>query len=763
MSLIPTNGWRIRTGTLLLAGALLATASHSLWAQQAQAHAVIVRSEPAAEARLRRPPASIDLWFSEPLEARFSSFELLDVNGRTAPLDGMRINPMDDTHLSALPRPLSPGFYTVVYRTLSTLDGHDWSGAFTFTVLNDDGSTPSGSVFDLNLRGNSSPPEIASRWLSFVGLSTILGSGLLIMLTMERRRSGHQTALTQQWLAELSTLARRLALAGVPLAVAGLLLDLYTQQQQFEAALVTLLSNTRFGLFASGQIILLLAGIAALGVATAGAWRERSNVERTGTGIAAVLAGLTLLTVPFVSHAAAAPGMFWALLTDAIHLELAALWVGGLIALAAMLLRARWLRLDHAEKLLPLVTRFSALAAIAIIVLAFTGLVRTLGELPHAGALIETNYGRWLLAKFALVAATLVMAMVSRRVLARFAAGMGARPTLHTLGRLLPVEATLALIVLGAVAVLGQLPNPRGGEMSAVDIAIPFNSIVPADDLSVHLQVNPGRAGLNELRVHAYRTDGSEPGEFENVNVTVSNATLGTGGVTSEAEPQGDGIFTTTTTISNVSPTWTVTTDIRRVSEDDTRAEFQVPIETTLTPNNRGLFSSPAPQLSANTLGATLLAAGGIGTLLATWRSRRRLSPHARTAAVGLLATSIILWLSADSHGKGTPALQNPFTDDAASVERGRVRYATSCAGCHGTQGRGDGPNAVGLSPAPADLSLHVPLHPESDTYVFIAYGFPGTAMTGWAEQLSKEQIWDLVNYLRAEFDTDTLDSTDSR
>jgi mono/diheme cytochrome c family protein len=450
-------------------------------------------------------------------------------------------------------------------------------------------------------------------------------------------------------------------------------------------------------------------------------------------------------------------------LTDAVHLALASLWAGSLLALAATLLRARRLPLAYEEELLPLVTRFAALATVAIVTLAFTGLVRTLGELPSAGALLDTDYGRWLLAKLALVAAALVLALASRRALARFASGAGTSATLGALRRALPAEAALALLVLGAVAVLGQLPNPRGAEVNVASVTIPFNSIVPANDLAVHLQVTPARAGPNELRVHAYHPDGSDPGEFGSVRVTVSNITLGEGGTTFEAEPQGSGIFTTTATISNLSPTWTVTADVRRVGEDDARAEFRVPIEAPLAADDPGPFASPAPQLSANALGAVLFAAGGAGALLLTWRSRRRLAPHARTAALGALAASGILWLSADTHGTGTPALQNPFAGDVDSVQRGAALYTTSCVGCHGAQGLGDGPDAVGLSLAPADLSLHVPLHPETDTYAFIAQGFPGTAMPGWATELSEDQIWDLVNYLRDEFDAGVLGATSAR
>ncbi|MFO1176250.1 MAG: cytochrome c [Paracoccaceae bacterium] len=38
-------------------------------------------------------------------------------------------------------------------------------------------------------------------------------------------------------------------------------------------------------------------------------------------------------------------------------------------------------------------------------------------------------------------------------------------------------------------------------------------------------------------------------------------------------------------------------------------------------------------------------------------------------------------------------------------VSRGQALYSDYCAGCHGTEGRGDGPAAVGLKHRPADLT----------------------------------------------------------
>lgn len=52
---------------------------------------------------------------------------------------------------------------------------------------------------------------------------------------------------------------------------------------------------------------------------------------------------------------------------------------------------------------------------------------------------------------------------------------------------------------------------------------------------------------------------------------------------------------------------------------------------------------------------------------------------------------------------------------------------------------------AVGLLLAP----FHVPLHPEGDLFRFIHNGIQGTAMPAWSPQLSDDEIWHLINYLK--------------
>src|SRR3954468_10627893 len=97
-----------------------------------EAHAMLLSSEPAANARLTAAPTRIRLLFSESVDASVSGIQL--VAGASAPRD-LKVSP-DPNERAALVAPVSglaPGSYRVVWRTVSD-DGHRVNGSFTFTV-----------------------------------------------------------------------------------------------------------------------------------------------------------------------------------------------------------------------------------------------------------------------------------------------------------------------------------------------------------------------------------------------------------------------------------------------------------------------------------------------------------------------------------------------------------------------------------------------------------------------------------------------------
>ncbi len=72
--------------------------------------------------------------------------------------------------------------------------------------------------------------------------------------------------------------------------------------------------------------------------------------------------------------------------------------------------------------------------------------------------------------------------------------------------------------------------------------------------------------------------------------------------------------------------------------------------------------------------------------------------------------------------------------------------YGARCATCHGAEGRGDGPAARGLDPAPTDFHDHARLDRRSAyaLYSTITLGVKGTAMAAFTD-LSEDQRWGLA------------------
>jgi high-affinity iron transporter len=75
--------------------------------------------------------------------------------------------------------------------------------------------------------------------------------------------------------------------------------------------------------------------------------------------------------------------------------------------------------------------------------------------------------------------------------------------------------------------------------------------------------------------------------------------------------------------------------------------------------------------------------------------------------------------------------------------------YQANCAGCHGTSGRGDGPQAAGLEPPPANLADGPALRDRSplDYFHRISIGVVGTAMPAFEGRLSPDDRWAAALY----------------
>ena len=86
----------------------------------------------------------------------------------------------------------------------------------------------------------------------------------------------------------------------------------------------------------------------------------------------------------------------------------------------------------------------------------------------------------------------------------------------------------------------------------------------------------------------------------------------------------------------------------------------------------------------------------------------------------------------------------------APTLAAGARVYQDNCAGCHGTLGGGDGPEAHGLDPSPANLTDWDALRDRSplDYYRRVTLGVAGTAMPAFETRLSLHDRWAVAAYV---------------
>ena len=773
---------RLRTLLLLLAAAVALTAALAQ-PQQANAHALLARSDPPINAALRESPTRITLFMTEPLQHDYSSVTVLDSSGRRRDIGATEFSDANATQMSVRVLRLEAGVYTVVWRTLSQVDGHTWNGSYVFSVLHPDGSAPAGTGVDVDL-SRPGPPAAADAAVKAVGLAAlVLFVGALFTALV--LRPGSEPIL-------------------IPILGAAALLGILTTGYEAVAAALRLgglefldeaLFDTRNGLWLQARAAALIAIAGVLFVRSPLSPRltllsprlrakmspatlpsppalrgEMSRRDRGGsprpTQTLALLALAWLAATAAVSHGAALDaGGVWGALFDAIHLGAAAIWIGGLFAV--LLILRRW-----PQERIAVVRRFSIAAAISVPILAAAGLLSALIQIPAARGLIDTDWGVAFLIKVAVLAALFSAAAINAFVLRpRDTAAGGDDPTLERrFKRLMRAEVLLGLAAIAATAALTQLPSPASVLPDSEQKDNTIVETVARADLVAQLQISPNLVGFNEWQVRLTDAEGAPlQNAVEDLLLRFRYEDEAVGPVTVPATRVGDGEFELDGAYFGLPGRWTIELELRRASGDDLIAAITTEVESgyqTVAPFETappGALALPLKQMDWNGIGALwAFVLGGLA-----WINR----PHLRSSlgsrggdaafVAGLLGIIVGVVLLTGLHVEPGRTLANPVALTQESVERGSGLFATHCASCHGETGAGDGPLADTLPAPPANFTVHVPFHPDGVLYAWISDGIRGTGMPAWAGQLSEQERWDLVNYLRRNFDPAALRSSD--
>ncbi|HYU20872.1 MAG TPA: copper resistance protein CopC [Chloroflexota bacterium] len=442
-----------------------------------RAHAFLVRTTPQAGERLAAAPSGVSLQFSEPVVAGSEQIAVRVADGKPVAVGSVQRDRGGTLLRAGLPQ-VDKAIYVVSWRVLAA-DGHLAAGEFAFAV----GAGGRLPVAATTVSGTISWPDAVASGLFHTGLALAVG-GLLSEAAVWR------------------PIARRRGLV-VPLApvAPGLLLALLGAALQFAllaGAQSTSVGNasswatafvTRPGLLTVGQLVFVAYGLWILRVRRLRPW---SLLPLAGAVAAAAFRG----------HSGSS-GEWWAAPANALHLALAAFWVGALLHLVLVLRRPGGEGLRPALR--EAARRYATLALILVPPLLVAGVVTALAEFSQPAELIETTYGRVLLLKLLFVVAALALALVARlRVLL-------AQPRrLDLLHRLTGAEGVVLVAVLAITAVLVSAAPPRTAAAEA-ELLGP----APLDDPVVRLASLAGQlavylaAANGELQLRVLAPGGS--------------------------------------------------------------------------------------------------------------------------------------------------------------------------------------------------------------------------------------------------------------
>jgi len=356
-------------------------------------HATLLRSTPAANSHLTKPPETIRLVFSEQIVPELSQITLGRPDGSSSQLR-VASDPHDvHTLVGSVVGELASGRYKVSWRVVSA-DGHPVGGTFTFslegtgspvragaiapppvtappTTLRDSGGVGSATSPSIAAMPEEKPFPVLAALFRGLGLGAMMmGLGVLFFVSTSRERRN---------LVPPKVIVRAITIGAI-LLVAHMVawLDHLSASGSLSGDFLGSVLGSTIGRVELLRTILALLTLWAIALA-------RRNTP------ALILGGACLLVSGAIGHPAAIDP-YWTIPAKMLHLVAGSVWIGGLVWLI-------WLsRCDEAACRIE-AGHVSSVALVSVIVIALSGLLETFFFLNTPADLIHARYGQLVLAK----------------------------------------------------------------------------------------------------------------------------------------------------------------------------------------------------------------------------------------------------------------------------------------------------------------------------------------------------------------------------
>lgn len=546
---------RIAAALAVVLGALV------LLAAPAGAHAQLVSTSPASGARLDAAPEVLEVRFTEGVQADDEAVRLFDAGGERLDLSGVE---RDDGAkiLRAMPGELGDGGYVLTWRVVS-LDGHPISGGVTWRV--GDGTAVDQSLLQelLNAEGGDEAVSVAAavaRALLFASLLVLVGALTFLLLVWPDGAGDARLVATARASVAVATLTTVLGMGLQGADVAGKALS-----HAFTAGAVADTLDTTYGQTALLRLVALfvLAGLV---------WRLAPTVVRgirwrLVTQVAAVV---VLASLGLGGHARTGRWAGIALPVDVAHLLGAAVWIGGLVVLAGVVL-------PHDDELTPrIAARFSTIAAVAVAVVVATGTFQAVRQVGGLDGLRDTNYGKLLALKVVAVLAIVGLGAYSRSLVR---ARVGDDPAelddadLHrAVRRSVLAETVVAVVVVALTSLLVAADPARSVEAAA------FEQVRLVDTTQLTLVAAPARSGPVDVHLYADDPNIGLTADLE-ANATMALPDRGIPPVEIPIRYAGRGHWSAYDVDIPISGRWRVEVEVVVSEFEQRQASFTVPID----------------------------------------------------------------------------------------------------------------------------------------------------------------------------------------
>lgn len=493
---------------------LVATLAVVVPARPAAAHAVLRAADPQDRQVMPEAPARVLLRFSEAVAVSATSVRVLDHHGDTVVGRGAAHVPGDDSQVELRLPDLEHGTYVVAWRVVSA-DSHPAVGAFSFRVGDATDDFHVGANLLAVPEGNRTVGMAfgVARFTLFSSIILLVGSVAFLTFVWPdgRARRGPRRLVAAAWLLAVVATVAAAGLQGAYASGGGL-------SDVTSTTVLTDMLGSRYGDASGARLVLLLdAAVLVLVLRARAGKKQQLPTPRVPRPVVMAAALTLLVTVSWVGHASTGRFVGAALVLDVVHLAAVSVWLGGLVTLVSFVLR----RGDHElEATEAVVRRFSNVAFAAVVVIVVTGSLQSWRQLDGVGELTSTTFGRLLLVKIVLVAAMLVAARFSRRLVRRplaapaVALSLGPGAVARTMSDPVPrlrrwvaAEVAIAVVVIAVTtALVNAVPARSASEVAGP--ALPFSADLVKQGVKISVTLEPARTGLDDLHVYVISAEG---------------------------------------------------------------------------------------------------------------------------------------------------------------------------------------------------------------------------------------------------------------